>query len=532
MTNIQFIKYDVFLPVSKLLNYYKNMLKISQYRHQLNRYRRAPSGVGREPKLLIFTLMNKDLPQFEEDSDDLKDLLQQFENLKSGHSNSFLDEDSFEQIIDYYDEQDQLNIAFQAAEMGISQYPYSAALLIKKAGLLIEAKKYKEAITLLNKAAVLDSTDVQLYIFKTDAYIAMNQHAKAVRVLEEQIEVMEGEDKTELLLELADVYDDWEEFEKVFDVLRLALQHDNNNEESLHKICFWTEFTGRFEESIRLHTDIINEHPFNELAWFNLGTAYQGLKLYEKGIDAYQYAIAIDEKFDYAYRNMGDAYIRMRRYADAIEILSKHLEIAKPEDVIYEAIGHCYDKQRKYTQARYYYRKAVHLSPTDDKLYYKIAMAYMAEQNWANALKSLQSAIKINKQSSDYNVAVGECFLQLGKYKDALIYLLNAVRMRPNNAKGWQCFMKGLYVAGFHEEALGQLNALDPKISLKPVFQYYKAAILISMGKQKEGLLQLETALQRAPRLLKKFVELDAELLQHTTVLDLLARYRSSKSKK
>ena len=87
--------------------------------------------------------------------------------------------------------------------------------------------------------------------------------------------------------------------------------------------------------------------PYNELAWFNLAAAYQGLKLYEKSIDAYQYALAIDEKFDYAYRNMGDAYIRLRKYKEAIEALEKVLELSKPEEVIYEAIGHCYDQAEK-----------------------------------------------------------------------------------------------------------------------------------------------------------------------------------------
>ena len=42
-----------------------------------------------------------------------------------------------------------------------------------------------------------------------------------------------------------------------------------------------------------------------------VAASYQGLKLYEKAIDAYQYAIVIDEKFDYAYRNMGDAFLRL-----------------------------------------------------------------------------------------------------------------------------------------------------------------------------------------------------------------------------
>lgn len=470
--------------------------------------------------------MNQDFPFFNEDSEDLRDLLQQFENLRAGRSHSFLDEDSFEQIIDYYDEHDELPNALQAAELAIAQYPYSSALLLKKANLLIETKKYNDALELLEKAAVLDRNDINLYILQTDVYLALNQHQKAADVLEEQIEQFTGEDRTELLLELADVYDDWEEFEKVFDCLKMALEHDPNNEEALHKICFWTEFTGRNEESIRLHTGIIDEYPYNQLAWFNLGTAYQGLKLYEKAIDAYLYAVAIDEKFDYAYRNMGDAYIRLRKYADAIEVLNKHLEIAKPEDVIYEAIGHCYERMKKFTQARYYYRKASHLSPNDDKLYYKIAVAYMMESNWDNAAKSLLSALKINKQSAEYNMSLGECYLEMGKHKEALVYFMNAVRTRPKSASAWQELIRGLYVAGFMEEALTQLAMAEEKAGRKPVFIYYRAAILIAQGKTKEGLLHLETALQQAPKIVKKMVELDPTILQHVSVVELIGQYR------
>lgn len=476
--------------------------------------------------------MNEDFPFLNEDHEELRDLLQQFENLKAGQSHSFLDEDSFELIIDYYDEHDELPNAMQAAELAIEQFPYSSTLLLKKANLLIESKKYQDAMDLLEKAAILDSTDINLYILQTDVYLAMNQHDKAAAMLEEQIAIFEGEDKIELLLELADVYDDCEEFEKVFDCLRTTLEFAPNNEEALHKICFWTDFTGRNEESIRLHTNIINEHPYNHLAWFNLGTAYQGLKLYEKAVDAYQYAIVIDEKFDYAYRNIGDAYIRLRKYGDAIEVLKKHLEIAKPEDVIYEAIGHCYDRQRKYTQARYYYRKASHLSPGDDKLYYKIAVAYMAEANWENAIKSVMSAIKINKNSAEYLMTLGECYLELEKYKEALVHLLAAVKLRPSSVSTWQEFIRGLYISGYYEEAAIQLESAIQKLGHKSVLAYYQAAVLIATGRSKEGLLVLETALQHKPKDVKKLMELDPALLQHPAVMDLIGRYKKSKKRK
>ncbi|MEO6687369.1 MAG: tetratricopeptide repeat protein, partial [Dyadobacter sp.] len=299
----------------------------------------------------------KDNP-YRQDREEMRQLLHQYANLRQGKSPSFLEEDSFERIIDYYDEKDEMSAALEAVGYGIDQYPYSSVLQIKKADLLIATRQYREALEILEKAEILDSSDINVYILKTDVYLALDQQQKAADLLEEAIHIFEGEEKIELLFELADVYDDYEEFEKVFNCLKMILEVDMTNEEALYKICFWTDFTGRNEEAIRLHERIINEHPYSELAWFNLGAAFQGLKLYEKSIDAYHYAIAIDEKFDYAYRNMGDAYLRLRKYKEAVEVLQKVLELTRPEDVIYEAIGHCYDKMKNFAQARFNYRKA------------------------------------------------------------------------------------------------------------------------------------------------------------------------------
>lgn len=310
---------------------------------------------------------------YREDREQLRELLKQYENFKNGRSHSFIEEDSFEKIIDYYQEKEDLIRAMEAAEIAGEQFPYSSMLLIKKADILLANRRYQDALDILEQASLLDGADINLYILKTDAYLALDQQEKAVVLLEEALSLFEGEEKVELLFELADVYDDYEDFDKVFDCLKMVLEEEPNNEEALYKICFWTDFTGRNEESIRLHQHIIDEYPYNELAWFNLAAAYQGIKLYEKAIDAYKYAITIEEKFDYAYRNMGDAYIRLRKYKEAIEALEKVNELAKPEDVIFEAIGHCYDRLKNFAQARFHYRKASHLRQDDSKLFYKIA---------------------------------------------------------------------------------------------------------------------------------------------------------------
>lgn len=464
-----------------------------------------------------------------DDRDELNELLLQYQKLRSGKSHTFLEEEAFERIIDYFDDKDDLKQALEAAETGLEYFPFSSQLLIKKADLLIASRHYRQALELLEQASLFDSNDINIYILKTDAYLALDEQAKAVELLEEALHLFNGEEKINLLFELADVYDDYEEFDKVFDCLKLILKQEPTNEEALYKICFWTDFTGRNEESIRLHHKIIEDYPYNELAWFNMASAYQGLKLYEKAIDAYQYAIVIDEKFDYAYRNMGDAYMRLRRYKDAIETLEKVLELTRPEEVIYEAIGHCYHRLGKYAQARFNYRKASHMNPDDSKLYYKVALTYINEEQWSSALKPLEQAMRMHRNAPEYNLAMGECYMNLEKYREAIQYFSIVVRTKPRNVSGWESLVRCLYKAGHYEEAYKQCLSAMQATENKPVFYYLASAVLFASGRHREALVHLENGLNFAPRLVKKFVEINPGILQNNAVVDLLARYKKRK---
>jgi len=470
--------------------------------------------------------------QYWKDRDEMKELLIQYNNFKTGKQFSFIEEESFQRLIDYFDENDKLSSALEAVNFAIEQFPYSSSLYIRKADILIATQNYYEGLSLLEKAEVLDSNDINLYILKTDAYLALDFQEKAATLLEQAIATFAGEDKIELLFELADVYDDYEDFEKVFNCLQLILEQDPTNEEALYIICFWADYTGKNEESIKIHEKIIDEHPYSHLAWFNLGTALQGLKLYEKSIDAYLYAIAIDEKFDYAYRNLGDAYLRLRQYRDAIEALQKVLELSMPEDVIYEAIGFCYEKLKNPAQARFNYRKAVHLNSTESRLYYKIAGTYMQEGYWESAVKNLENAMSINRLQPDYHFAIAQCYIKLGNIKNAVVCFTHFIKARPKNTKGWKELIKCLYDAEFYDEALEQVYNAQKSTENKPLFFYYKCAVLFALGKSKEALLQLQQGLEDAPGLIRQFIELDPSLLQHSSVAEMISNYKNLKKRK
>jgi len=104
---------------------------------------------------------------------------------------------------------------------------------------------YHQALDVLKQAELYDSNNINLYILKTDAYLALDMHQNAVDILEEGLLLFSGEEKIALLFELADVYDDYEEFDKVFDCLRLILEQEPTNEEALYKNLLLDRFHGQ-----------------------------------------------------------------------------------------------------------------------------------------------------------------------------------------------------------------------------------------------------------------------------------------------
>jgi tetratricopeptide (TPR) repeat protein len=138
--------------------------------------------------------------------------------------------------------------------------------------------------------------------------------------------------------------------------------------------------------------------------------------------------------------------------------------------------------------------------------------------------------MQIHRLQPEYNLAMGECKMQLGEYKEAIQYFSNVVAQRPKNISSWEALIRCLYIGEYYDEALDQVTAAISHTDNKPIFSFYLSAIYFAMGKTKEGLQQLETAMNKAPRLLKKMVDLNPSILQHQQVVDLVARYKKNRS--
>jgi tetratricopeptide (TPR) repeat protein len=456
----------------------------------------------------------------------LDETLERYELVKKGESTSILDEEEFERVIEYYFQNSNEEQALLACDIAKTYYPFSASIMLLKAEILTQAQKYGQALKVLDEMEQYDNNNLDAVLLRSDILLAQFKYDQAALWLEQRSAEFQGKEKSELLLELSDVYDESEEFDAVFDTLKRVIRIDKRNEEALQKICFWAEFTERLDESVTIHTQLTDDDPYNALAWFNLGAAYQGLKLYEKSIDAYEFCIAIDEKFEFAYRNMADAYMRLKWYEKALEVLEKHIEIAKPEDVIFEAMGYCWEKRKDFNRARQFYRQASQLNPQDDGIFYKIGETYAREKQWEKAVKSYSVALHLNKDNAAYCMAIGNCLMEMDVKSEALVCYLNAVRLKPGNKSTWVALIKGLFLTGYYDEALTQIAVAREHCGEKGDFHYYQAACLFEMGKAKEGLLNLEKGLKLSPTKVKTFTELNPEFLLRSAITELIGKYK------
>lgn len=457
---------------------------------------------------------------------EFRELLQRYHKLRQGVAGIYLEEDDFEQIIHHFLDEEKHQQGLDASEIGLQQHQFSASLLALKAEALCLLHLYNEAFAATDQAMALDAGLADLYVVRADAAMALGLAKEAKSCINTIVQQFEGTEKIEALFELSEVFDDHEAFDDVFDCMMAILKYDPNQEEALYKICFWTDFTGRSEDSIRLHKEILEENPFNELAWFNLGTAYQGVKLFEKAIDAYQYAVAINQKFDYAYRNLGDAYIRLKKYKEAIDALEKVLELAVPEALIYEAIGHCCERLGKYPQARLNFKKASHINPEDVQLLLQIARTYMHEYRWEKAVPYLESALRHAPMQPDANLALGRCFRAMQKYDEALPYFGNALTVRPKNLQAWQALLGCMLDMKAYKEGSDCCIMAWNQTGGKPIFYCWQAIFQLASGSLKQATEQIDRLAMAYPKLIKTLLQIYPDALKHPPILEVLNQHK------
>ena len=426
---------------------------------------------------------------------DIAALVDQFERYLKTNDYSYFDEEGLEMLLEYYEARNLPDREEAVIDLALSLNPFSTDFLTRKAEQLLNRKKYNEALEYLDKAQLFDTHEVDVYLLRSDIFVEQNKLEEAEQILMEALEIADDEDKDGVYAELSDIYEIQENFNKAFDALAKALEYNPSSEDALHKLAHIVDMTDRYNESVALHTSIIDKDPYSWLAWYNLGRAYVGLGLYEKGLECYEYVMAIEENFDLVYRDAADIYYRMDKFNEAIGMF----ETAQEKSIGFEdysfRVGLCFERLNNFKSARFHYRKATRQDPYMHEAFFRIGETYRMEERLEPALVNYKKALHLDESNEDYICTIISIYKMLDREADVIEYLIQLVDIRPDILNYWLDYLIFLFETNQIEKVVEVADQAIRKCWHYAEFYYLQASAAAVLGDMRSAIILLEHAL-------------------------------------
>ena len=149
-----------------------------------------------------------------------------------------------------------------------------------------------------------------------------------------------------------------------------------------------------YDEIIELiKTNSFRQMEFDPEIWNYLGSAYTGKGELEKALEAFQEAIAIDDKHQTAYNNLGSTYLLIfiekkdrMAFQNALQSFKKTIELDPDFASAYNGLGGAYLMAGDFDGAIYCLQKALELDPDSARALFNLGLAYLNKGDSTKAL--------------------------------------------------------------------------------------------------------------------------------------------------
>lgn len=388
-----------------------------------------------------------------------------------------------------------MEIEFEKAEEELrlveSQFPPSPELYKEKYVLNSILEDDPENYRLLLKAQDMDPKDPETQFFLSFEYLKRNQLGKAI------------------------------------DRLKFAIREDEEFAEKLYHFSYYFEHSANYSDALVFYSSLTDEFPLLKGTWFGLGLVYSWLGNHEEAINAYKYALSIDDDIPTAYYNIGNSYFDMEQYENAIQSYMTSWEIEQNDFNSIACIGDCYYKLGNFDMARDYYLKALELEPENVDALYGMINLCKESNNTAATRNYVMKAIKAMPNNFDllffalqlYDETLHEeklielfaCTLELTEFEelhfeDFIIYCCT-----------YEHYLDGLIIFRHYEshKAVSQMK------------DYFIAACYYLSGDIANGNQHLCNALMLNFKQYRTFLNLNSKLEEIPDIINLIEIFRS-----
>jgi len=441
--------------------------------------------------------------------------LSKFESMLKTNNVYFFDSVEFEEIIQHYIDTGKHSLAKKALQLGLEQHPSSVFLKLLKVEILIFEDELSQAITLLSEVETIDPENEEIFIHKAIIFSKNNKHQEAIEILNKAVKNAGDPEDFWSLIGMEYLYlDDFKNARLQFEK---CVEKDLEDYSALYNVIYCFDMVNAHKEAIVYLNTYVDKNPYCEVAWHQLGRQYFTIKMFEKALKAFDYAVLIDDAFIGGYLEKAKTLEELERYQEAIENYLISLELDDPTAYAYIRIGECYAKLSEKTTAISYYKKAIIEDPLLENGWVLLADAYYTKKEYQKALYYIGKAIQIDEKNTHYWRKYANINLKLDYFEEAIIAFNNCISLEDTSLEIYIGLADVLSFLGDYNDALNILITAKKKYLENAEIEYRMAGLFLILKKENYGLIHFKNA-----------IELDFEY--HSIVKDLFpTAYNNSK---
>lgn len=175
-----------------------------------------------------------------------------------------------------------------------------------------------------------------------------------------------------------------------------------------------------------------------------MGRIEIGTGEYEKAVQEFERALAIEPTNDDAYRSLADAYESLGQPAKAEETCQRAIDLRPQYWAGYNWLGTFYYRDARYADAASMFSQVVALAPNSFRGYSNLGAVYYYQGRYADAISNLQHSIDI-RPSADAFSNLGSAHFYLRQYDASVNAYEKAVQLSQNNYILWLNLADGYY---------------------------------------------------------------------------------------
>ena len=306
----------------------------------------------------------------------------------------------FESIIIYYLESGNSSMANKAIKMAIEQYPKNTSILLLKVEALIFENNIEEAEKIIDYLYEIDRNNSEIIIQKSRILSKRKKHSKSINLLKKISK--DCEFYSDALVMIGKEYLFIDNFENAKEKFKEYIKNHQLDYAVLNNLLYCFDALGNTDNTINYLNDFLEENPYCEVAWHQLGKQYLKKELFKEALTAFDFAIISDDSFVGAYLEMGKVLEKLNKINQAIEQYEIVTKIDEPNPFALYRIACCHNKLGNIELAISYYNKTVEEDPIHDSAWMSLATSYYKQKDYLEAKNHLIKAIEIDSENIKY----------------------------------------------------------------------------------------------------------------------------------